>query len=41
MQPADEPGPITPGTSDGPPDSASAIAPAPAEPHPTNVLRVA
>jgi hypothetical protein len=29
MPPADEPGPITPGTSDGPPDSEPAIAPAP------------
>ncbi len=28
MPPADEPGPITPGTSDGPPDSAPAVAPA-------------
>ena len=29
MPPADEPGPITPGMSDGPPDSESATAPAP------------
>ena len=28
MPPADEPGPITPGMSDGPPDSESATAPA-------------
>ena len=42
MPAADEPGPITPGTSDEPPDSASAIdAGPPQKPYPTNVLRVA
>ena len=41
MPAADEPGPITPGMSDEPPDSAPAIAAGPTEPHPTHVLRVA
>ncbi len=41
MPPADEPGPITPGMSDEPPDSERGDRTGPTEPHPTDVLRVA